>query len=225
MCLSPFPPTHPATHTQTHTHSPHTPTPTTHTRSSCQPELREGCGVAGGWVTFGRVNGGENGCRKMHNFALSLTVMGSLKSFPPAPFPLFFLRGREPLRRLLLLLETHGACSPVASRSRPQAPRRRRRCLGKQTALDSSYILHHSQPRAERRVSGPGGLGAEFSRDPGPGEREEVMGGGLEPGDPMCVSLVGVSPLLWSLRVLFEGLPAWDHSGLSLSVPAHLTLF
>lgn len=43
--------------------------------------------------------------------------------------------------------------------------------------LGSVYILHHSQPRAERRVRGPGGLGAEFSRDPGPEERERVTGG------------------------------------------------
>lgn len=123
-----------------------------------------------GWVTIGNVNGGDNGCRKMHNFALSLTVMGSLKSLPPlpAPPPFFLLLGG---RELFRPLETHGACSPFFSRSRPQAPRR-----GRRAALGSSYILHHSQPRAERRVRGPGGLGAEFSRDPGPGERERVTG-------------------------------------------------
>src|SRR3712207_3413480 len=111
---------------------------------------------------------GENGCRKMHNFALSLTVMGSLKIFLlPLP-PLFFLGGRE----LFCPLETHGACSPILSLSASGPPQREAAALG------SSYILHHSQPRAERRVRGPGGLGAEFSRDPGPAERERVTGGG-----------------------------------------------
>ena len=40
----------------------------------------------------------------------------------------------------------------------------------------------------QRPEAGPGGLGAEFSRDPGPGERERVKGGGLEWEDPMRVS-------------------------------------
>ena len=139
------------------------------------------------------MNSGENGCRKMHNFALSLTVMGSLKIFlPPLPLPspLFFLGGRE----LFCPLETHAECSPLFSCSRTQAPRR-----GRRAALRSSYILHHSQPRAERRVRGPGGLGAEFSRDPGPEERERVTGQGLGVGD-LCVSLPGAclcTGLIW----------------------------
>lgn len=65
-----------------------------------------------GGVTIGNVNGGENGCRKMHNFALSLTVMGSLKIFlSPLPPPLFFLGGRE----LSHPLETHAVCFPPFS--------------------------------------------------------------------------------------------------------------
>lgn len=70
-------------------------------------------GVGWGWVTIGNVNGGENGCRKMHNFALSLTVMGSLKIFFPPLLspPLLFLGGRE----LFHPFETHVACSPLFS--------------------------------------------------------------------------------------------------------------
>lgn len=59
---------------------------------------------------IGNVNSGENGCRKMHNFALSLTVMGSLKIFLLPP-PLFFLGGRE----LFHPLETHAVCFPPFS--------------------------------------------------------------------------------------------------------------
>lgn len=140
-----------------------------------------------GWVTIGKVNSGENGCGKMHNFALSLTVMGSVKIFPPSlPFPLRApLPPRDPRQLFPLLLL-------LSASDRPR---------GDSRALGSSYILHHSQPRAERRVRGPGGLGAEFSRDPGPGERERVRGGGPEWGDPLCVS---PERLVSALRVWSE---------------------
>lgn len=110
--------------------------------------------------------GGENGCRKMHNFALSLTVMGSLKDLPPP------LLSSSVAESSSVPLETQGACSPPFSWFWPEAP-----CRGRCAVLGDIYILHHSQPRAERRVRGPGGLGAEFSRDPGPGRKETITEG------------------------------------------------
>jgi hypothetical protein len=103
----------------------------------------------------------------MDNFAVSLTVMGFLRIFFLLLLLLFLSSSSVaesssvPSRPLAL------ACSPFFSCSWPEAP-----CRGRRTALGCTYILHHSQPRAERRVRGPGGLGAEFSRDPGPGKRE-----------------------------------------------------
>lgn len=125
--------------------------------------------------------------------------MGSLKDLRPP------LLSSSVAKSSSVFLETHGACSPPFSCFWPEAP-----CRGRCAVLDGVYILHHSQLRAERRVRGPGGLGAEFSRDPGPGERgmvKEMLGLGGPTGlSPRC--LLSLQPLRVSvIRTLALGFP------------------
>lgn len=122
--------------------------------------------------------------------------MGSLKDLRPP------LLSSSVAKSSSVPLETHGACSPPFSCFWPEAP-----CRGRCAVLDGVYILHHSQLRAERRVRGPGGLGAEFSRDPGPGERgmvKEMLGWGGPTGlSPRC--LLSLQPLRVSvIRTLWH---------------------
>ena len=114
----------------------------------------------------GRINS-QSHCIICGKVCCSSVIVSFLSSFSSSSSAAESSSAPRDPRRLLPLLLSLSASAP---------PRR-----GTPAALGSSYILHHSQPRAERRVRGPGGHSPprrpRWVSDPPPGPGQDHQPG------------------------------------------------